>query len=199
MTTLINPNDPRAKRTRKFLQQAFTELLKQKDFDKITIQDIADQAEMNRSTFYSHFQDKYELLDVTLNTMFSDILSERIPADSNLDEPSLVRNLMLAICQYQIETGKCINLKSTLSLYIEENIKNQLYSIIFSCVANKMHTHVLQEKRRIELIVTIISSAIYGIVLDWTHKGQLDDPEQLVRDALPLILTILHVNDLDAE
>jgi hypothetical protein len=62
-----------------------------------------------------------------------------------------------------------------------------------------MHTHVLQEKRRIELIVTIISSAIYGIVLDWTHKGQLDDPEQLVRDALPLILTILHVNDLDAE
>ncbi|MCI1857687.1 MAG: TetR family transcriptional regulator [Sporolactobacillus sp.] len=129
MTTLINPNDPRAKRTRKFLQQAFTELLKQKDFDKITIQDIADQAEMNRSTFYSHFQDKYELLDVTLNTMFSDILSERIPADSNLDEPSLVRNLMLAICQYQIETGKCINLKSTLSLYIEENIKNPGFKI----------------------------------------------------------------------
>lgn len=191
MADLINPNDPRAKRTRKFLQQAFIELLKQKDFDSITIQDIADQAEMNRTTFYSHFQDKYELLELTLNTMFSNILSTWFPVNSELDEQSLIRNLMLAVCEWQIESGQSINRKLTLSSYIDENTRNQLYTIIFSCLEKASQN--LQNKRQLEIFTTMLSSSIYGIVLQWSHNRQSEKPEELVDNAMPLILPFLHL------
>lgn len=195
MTGLINPNDPRARRTRRFLQQAFLELLKQKDFASISVQDIVDKAEMNRSTFYSHFQDKYELLELTLNTLFSDILSTWIPENSELNEESLISNLMLAVCQWQIESGQSVNRKLTLSHYIEENTKNQLYTNIFSCL-EKAAGYTMQEKRQLEIIATMISSSIYGIVLHWNRNWQSVKPEELVKYALPLILPILHVIDL---
>ncbi|MNM37301.1 DNA-binding transcriptional repressor FabR [compost metagenome] len=196
MTGNINPNDPRAKRTRKFLQQAFVELLKQKEFESITIQDIANKAEMNRTTFYSHFQDKYEILELTLNTMFSDILSIWIPANSELNEQSLIRNLMLAVCQWQTEAGQGINRKLTISSYIEANTKNQLYTIILSCLEKVIQNNV-QKKRQLEIVATMISSSIYGVVLHWNRNGQSERPEELVQYASPIILSILNTIEFD--
>ncbi len=196
MTGNINPNDPRAKRTRKFLQQAFVELLKQKEFESITIQDIANKAEMNRTTFYSHFQDKYEILELTLNTMFSDILSIWIPANSELNEQSLIRNLMLAVCQWQTEAGQGINRNLTISSYIEANTKNQLYTIILSCLEKVIQNNV-QKKRQLEIVATMISSSIYGVVLHWNRNGQSERPEELVQYASPIILSILNTIEFD--
>ena len=45
--------DRRASRTRTLLHQAFLEVLRQKRFDSITIQDITEQADVNRTTFYA--------------------------------------------------------------------------------------------------------------------------------------------------
>ncbi len=50
--------DPRIKRTRMFLEEAFSELLHEKDFQSISVQDITERAGINRATFYAHFPDK---------------------------------------------------------------------------------------------------------------------------------------------
>ena len=57
----VNEADPRVKRTRKLLQDALLELLTEKNFDAITVQDIAERSTINRATFYAHFADKYAL------------------------------------------------------------------------------------------------------------------------------------------
>ena len=57
----VNEADPRVKRTRKLLQDALLELLAEKSFDAITVQDIAERSTINRATFYAHFVDKYDL------------------------------------------------------------------------------------------------------------------------------------------
>lgn len=44
-------------RSRKMIRQAFFELLKEKNFEKITVTDIVKKAEINRSTFYAHYPD----------------------------------------------------------------------------------------------------------------------------------------------
>ncbi|HWQ84479.1 MAG TPA: TetR/AcrR family transcriptional regulator [Anaerolineales bacterium] len=49
--------DPRIKRTRALLVQAFTELLAEKGFQAISVQDISERATVNRTTFYLHFPD----------------------------------------------------------------------------------------------------------------------------------------------
>ena len=54
--------DPRVRRTRKMLQDALAQLLKEKEFDKISIGDIAEASTLNRATFYDHYPDKFALL-----------------------------------------------------------------------------------------------------------------------------------------
>ena len=55
--------DLRIIKTKKILFETLLKLMKQKNFDKIKISDICEEALINRSTFYAHYQDKYELLD----------------------------------------------------------------------------------------------------------------------------------------
>ncbi|KRN97965.1 TetR/AcrR family transcriptional regulator [Companilactobacillus kimchiensis] len=50
-------------RTKKLIFMGFRELLAKESFSKITINEIADQAMIHRSTFYTHFTDKYDLLN----------------------------------------------------------------------------------------------------------------------------------------
>jgi AcrR family transcriptional regulator len=55
--------DRRPQRTRRQLSHALVELIKEKSFDDITVQNVIDRADIGRSTFYTHFRDKEDLLD----------------------------------------------------------------------------------------------------------------------------------------
>ena len=54
--------DPRIVRSRHMLMEALAKLLTKKEFDDISIQEIADEATLNRATFYLHYPDKNALL-----------------------------------------------------------------------------------------------------------------------------------------
>lgn len=54
--------DLRVRRTRKLLQQALIELTSEKGFANVTVRDLTERAMVNRSTFYRHYLDKYDLL-----------------------------------------------------------------------------------------------------------------------------------------
>ena len=59
---MAKKTDRRVRRTRKLIQEAFVSLILEKRYDKITVQNIIDRADVSRSTFYAHFQDKEDLL-----------------------------------------------------------------------------------------------------------------------------------------
>lgn len=61
--------DRRVLKTRLALRQAFLELLPEKGWDELSVQDICDRANVGRSTFYIHFQNKEELLSKGLNDL----------------------------------------------------------------------------------------------------------------------------------
>ena len=54
--------DARVRKTRDALGDALVELMQQRPFDSITVQDVLDRANVGRSTFYSHYSDKDDLL-----------------------------------------------------------------------------------------------------------------------------------------
>jgi AcrR family transcriptional regulator len=68
--------DRRVRRTRNRLGQALLELVMEKGYDHITIQDITDRADLNRATFYLHYGSKEELLLVTLEERFDELVSQ---------------------------------------------------------------------------------------------------------------------------
>ena len=79
--------DRRKRRTRKYLGKALLELVQEKKWDQITIQDITDRADINRATFYLHYGSKEELLAESLEEYF-DALVEQI-ASKTIDKADL--------------------------------------------------------------------------------------------------------------
>lgn len=77
--------DRRIQKTREQLQNALISLLFEKNYDSILVQDILDRANVGRSTFYTHFRDKDELLMSTtrnLHDMLRDAQSRPLPASA---------------------------------------------------------------------------------------------------------------------
>ena len=62
--------DPRVLRTQHLLLHAFSDLYSEKGFHAMTVQDITERAGVNRGTFYSHFEDKYAILEYWLREQF---------------------------------------------------------------------------------------------------------------------------------
>lgn len=62
--------DRRVTRTVRQIKKVFGELLQEKSFTDITVKMICDAADIERKTFYLHFKDKYDLLDVIAKERF---------------------------------------------------------------------------------------------------------------------------------
>lgn len=77
--------DRRIEKTKNSIFAALIELMKSKNFDKITINEIAQKADINRGTFYSHFEDKNELLEACITNQLS-----RLVNDCSNQEPELL-------------------------------------------------------------------------------------------------------------
>ena len=66
----MSTQDRRITKTRKAIYAAFLQLLNQKDYEAITVQEIIDLADVGRSTFYSHYESKELLLDELFQKLF---------------------------------------------------------------------------------------------------------------------------------
>ena len=98
-------HDPRILRSRRMLMEALVRLLDQKEFDDISIQEIADEATLNRATFYLHYPDKNALLQAMTAARFRDLIARRGLSFTNCD--GALRAIALGVCDYLAETTGC--------------------------------------------------------------------------------------------
>src|SRR3984957_12531940 len=96
--------DPRIRRTRQMLFRAFQELLAEKTFDQISVQDLAERSTLNRATFYDHFTDKFALLEAMIGERFTMLIDARMAGNVDTCEASL-RQLILAACDFLAEVS----------------------------------------------------------------------------------------------
>ncbi|MBP2622007.1 TetR/AcrR family transcriptional regulator [Streptococcus panodentis] len=57
------------------IEKSFLELMKERSFEKITIEQLTDLADINRSTFYRHYADKYELIEKIEDRLLTELRS----------------------------------------------------------------------------------------------------------------------------
>ena len=72
----MNKNDLRVKKTKNALYNTLMELMKTKSFEEIKVSDICNEALINRSTFYAHYNDKYELLKDAIDNLKNSLIEE---------------------------------------------------------------------------------------------------------------------------
>src|SRR5271168_4041481 len=97
--------DPRVLRSRQMLMEALLRLLTRKEFDDISIQEIADEATLNRATFYLHYPDKNALLQAMTGVRFRDLIERRGITFTGCN--GAMRAIALGVCDYIAETTSC--------------------------------------------------------------------------------------------
>ncbi|UDI77598.1 TetR/AcrR family transcriptional regulator [Staphylococcus taiwanensis] len=133
--------DRRIRKTKTAIKRAFTELLKQKDLDKITVQDISNSADINRGTFYLHYEDKYMLLTDMEDECISEVWSLSQFNKFEGSDPEAIANNFINN-----------NLKSVLQ-HISDNMdfyhtilqldrKSRLEEKIYSLIKNNMQKYI---------------------------------------------------------
>jgi AcrR family transcriptional regulator len=122
--------DPRVKRTRSLIQQAFSELLAEKGFGAITVQDITERAGIHRATFYAHYPDKFALLEETLRSAFRAELEKRTLSACHYSEDNL-RALILTVCEFIARSNEhCKAGEQQFDSLVENQVRQQIQELI---------------------------------------------------------------------
>ena len=181
---LPNPDeklDPRVKRTRGLLLQSFESLLAEKNFENISVQDVTDKAQVNRATFYAHFQDKYSLLDYSIGQMFKQEIEKRTLNACHYS-PDNLRNLILAVCEFLSNMhSECAQPHQQFESLIEGTIKKIIFDLL---------SYWLQQtksKVSTDIPATVATWAIYGVASLYSHSKKRPVLEKFVDEAFPLV------------
>ena len=105
LQAVTEATDPRILRSRRMLTDALARLLKKKEFEEISVQEIAEEATLNRNTFYLHYPDKTALLQAMTESRFRDLLARR--GISFTDCNGALRAVALGVCDYLAELTSC--------------------------------------------------------------------------------------------
>lgn len=171
--------DPRVKRTRNLILTSFESLLAEKGFESVSVQDVANRAEINRATFYAHFPDKYALLDYAVQRAFMAEVEKRTLTMCSYS-PDNLRTLILIVCDFlvRLHTG-CAQSHQQFESLVEGQIKKQLFEVL---------THWLRNSQLpTEIPATVATWAIYGLASHYTHLKKRPALETYVDQALPLV------------
>lgn len=77
--------DRRQQKTRDTIFKAFSKLIEQKRYGNITVQEIIDEANIGRSTFYAHFATKDELLKALCTDIFNHVFADELMSEKTHD------------------------------------------------------------------------------------------------------------------
>jgi AcrR family transcriptional regulator len=143
-------------------------LLQERPFEEILVQDITDEATVNRATFYDHYTDKFSLFDAMVAGDFQERLKERnICFDGTCS--SATEAIVLAVCDYlkEIHRNKkqCAN-KGSFGPLLDSAITRAIRIVVLDGLAKRAaRTGVSQN-----VLASTISWAIYGTTREWFYN-----------------------------
>jgi AcrR family transcriptional regulator len=163
--------DPRILRSRQLLMESLLRLLTRKEFDNISIQEIADEATLNRATFYLHYPDKNALLQAMTAARFRDLIARRGLSFTNCD--GALRAIALGVCDYLAETTGCPGQLAKMPL--EGSIIPVVEGMFLEGAAN----HAMAPGADPKLLATTAAWAIFGAARRWYQTSDRIPAEEM--------------------
>lgn len=151
--------DPRILRSRRMLMEALIRLLTRKEFDDISIQEIADEATLNRATFYLHYPDKNSLLQAMTAARFRELMERRGLSFTDCD--GALRAIALGVCDYLAESTGCPTQLTKMPL------ERSIIPVVEDIFREGAGRHEMQPGADPELLATTAAWAVFGAARRW--------------------------------
>jgi AcrR family transcriptional regulator len=151
--------DPRILRSRRMLMDALANLLTKKEFEQISVQEIADEATLNRATFYLHYQDKAALLQAMTETRFRGLIDRRGISFTNCE--GALRAIALGVCDYLTEVTNCPVKGALLPL------EGSIIPVIEGMFKEGLERHGPAPGVDVALLATTAAWAVFGAARLW--------------------------------
>jgi AcrR family transcriptional regulator len=163
--------DPRVLRSRQMLMESLVRLLTRKEFDDISIQEIADEASLNRATFYLHYPDKNALLRAMTGARFRDLIARRGLSFTNCD--GALRAIALGVCDYLAETTGCPSQLTKMPL------EGSIIPVVEGIFQEGASNHATVPGTDPNLLATTAAWAIFGAARLWYQTPDRISAEEM--------------------
>ncbi|MEG1284084.1 MAG: TetR/AcrR family transcriptional regulator, partial [Lactococcus sp.] len=160
-------------RTKARLRDAMTQLLHEKPFDQITTTELVKVAKISRSGFYTHYQDKYEMIDQYQKTLINTIQYVFEKNDGDLQKTML----------------------ETYAALLSENGSKEIHQFMQAKLKSMIeHSIIPRDSRRNNLgrlgkiyAATYYANAMFGLTQAWIRRKRKETPEEITKILSKLI------------
>lgn len=168
-------NDHRVAVTKKMITESFLELIKEKPLSGITVKELCEKAHINRATFYSHYENIYDLADEIKRQLIGSVV-ETVMGFSNIDPlGDMIKTVCLCIAQNrdscEIIFGK--NADQGFAENIVELVRGRyitLWKECSACVDEDM-----------DMIYTFVAYGGLAVLRAWVQNRMKENPEKIAK------------------
>lgn len=176
--------DRRQRRTKERIRKAFVEMIAEVGLKNITVSGLSKKADINRGTFYLHYEDIDDLLDALQEELIYALkqVTQQIDPNEIIEDQEKLYPLLIQIIQSFAEHADLITV--LIGPQGDPSFLMTWEQIVANLVFRKMG-EVPEEDQITPIppnyLATIVSSIYTGVVMEWIDKGMKEEPEEIAR------------------
>ena len=162
-------NDSRKDRTKLQLRDAMIQLLGEKSFDQISTTELVKLAKVSRSSFYTHYQDKYDMIEAYQRRLFE-------------------------IHATMLETFEFLKGNQIYAALLSENGSKEIHQFMLQKLKELIQSSFFPQSKHLKLgklgeiyATTYYANAIFGTTQSWIRRKQKETPTQIANLLVELI------------
>jgi AcrR family transcriptional regulator len=169
-----SPTDRRVRRTRELLRGALLSLIMEKGYDRITVQDILDRADVGRSTFYAHYRDKEDLLLSGFDDIRAALAAETHPSGTPAGDPVALLQPVLAVFNHveaYRHTWAPLSRKGGADV-ITRILRQHVTALVDQHLRTQFPT-TSKDHTRLDAAITYVVGACMGLLIWWLDNDDI--------------------------
>ena len=175
--------------TKKAIIASFIKILKEKPFEKITINEITADCGVSRMTFYYHFQDIYDMLDYVIEEKLRASVSKAFTYETWQRDYTSVFDTVLEEKSFFLKIFNSIDLRR-LEYYLSAFAHQCVHKMIREQV---QHLGWRLNAKKEEMVCDIYCYSMVGFLLNWISTGMKEEPRVLVEEFCSVIKGTLEI------
>jgi AcrR family transcriptional regulator len=184
--------DRRRRRTRQLLRNAFVELLGEKSYQVISVQDIIERADVARSTFYLHYLDKEDLF-LGRQGIFADKVNQHLAREAHKDQAR--GSILSTRLWFDHLQGQRDVLKAMIGDEATDVAMKNLRKMVYRDIEGRMKQHLLAHKGASippVVLVDYLVSTLMALINWWIRQEMPETPERMDELFQQLVMPGLH-------